>query len=997
MVSDTQQLPLSIQPVISYPREAQVGKTYLMTIDLQPSGDNEWLYEDEEYPIYCMVETSSLFSSKPVGEPAVVLHRFGGSYGAAQFLLTATQEEMEGEIKVTLVNGWGVPMRVLNLSNIKIIQKNNSFAKPLTFNIKVHSDRTNQEDLVISPDFNLTKYQECLRERYSNLNLSSLDPTGCAYKLKLGQVFIPQNVRQVHQILPQVYELPKEHQRRLRESNQLDTDISIEELTQYKEVYSQQPICPINEILNDKDNYRYLVFLGDPGSGKSTLLQYLALDWANSAPNNASLQPIPLLIELRTYMRNRDVGQCKNLLEFFHDSSGIVCHLNQHQLVEQLKAGNALVMFDGLDEVFDPGKREDVITDIHRFTNEYPDVQVIVTSRVIGYKPQRLRDAQFHHFMLQDLEETQVKEFINRWHDLTFTDQADKQRKRERLQRAIDTSKAIKELAGNPLLLTMMAILNRNQELPRDRPELYNQASRVLLHQWDVERALVEHQQLEIQTIDYKDKQAMLRRVAYQIQTTEKGLAGNLIAADELEGILTEYLTTLDINNSRAVARVIIKQLRERNFILCFMGADYYAFMHRTFLAYFCAWEFVWQFEKERTLSLEELKTEVFGKHWRDQYWHEVLRLIIAMIEPNSIGELIDYLINKNLENDEYSQFAAGLFFIAECISEVRNCHLIKPTSARLIEQIKRLTNNLEMCRPAVKAISTTWRDDSDTLLWLKNCTHSEDNPTLRQAAVEELAKAWKNDPDILSILKQRAQSDDDSDVRIAALQGLAQGWKDDFDILLIFHTIVESDEDLDVRQAALRELAHRLKDDPDTLLLLKECIQSDEDPDLRQTALQELIPGWEYWEYNAVIDFISDIKTSIESAIDSDLSDKIEGEKVESPKIPDDNNEASVGDIGEAKEIILNVEKLKVSSNYQFIIPFKLKVECLLTYFIFKADYYTLDDAQIEGISIGDWNDHYYEAEEYYLLEVEGFVSVNILEDEDIAIDSLTRIDVVE
>ncbi|MEQ9371886.1 MAG: NACHT domain-containing protein [Coleofasciculus chthonoplastes F3-SA18-01] len=323
----------------------------------------------------------------------------------------------------------------------------------LELEIQESIEQQGRENAGITPDFNLTKYQEGLRDRYSNLNLSSLDTTGCAYnQLKLWRLFIPQNVRQVHQVLPQVYELPKEHQRRLRESNQLDTDISIEELTDYKQVYSQQPICSIREIIQDKDNYPYLVILGDPGSGKSTLLQYLALDWANSAPNDANLQPIPLLIELRTYMRNRDVGQCKNFLEFFHDSSGIVCHLNQHKLVEQLKAGNALVMFDGLDEVFDPGKREDVITDIHRFTNNYPDVRVIVTSRVIGYKPQRLRDAQFDHFMLQDLEADQIQEFISRWHDLTFTDQADKQRKRERLQRAIDTSKAIRELAGNPLL-----------------------------------------------------------------------------------------------------------------------------------------------------------------------------------------------------------------------------------------------------------------------------------------------------------------------------------------------------------------------------------------------------------------------------------------------------------------------------------------------------------------------------------------------------------------
>ncbi len=121
-MSDTQQLPLSVQPLISYPREAQVGKTYLMTIDLQPFGD-EWLYEEEEYPIYFMLEASPLFSSQPVGEPAVVLHRFGGSYGAAKFLLTAAQEEMEGEIRVTLVNAWGVPVKVLNLANIRVIQE----------------------------------------------------------------------------------------------------------------------------------------------------------------------------------------------------------------------------------------------------------------------------------------------------------------------------------------------------------------------------------------------------------------------------------------------------------------------------------------------------------------------------------------------------------------------------------------------------------------------------------------------------------------------------------------------------------------------------------------------------------------------------------------------------------------------------------------------------------------------------------------------------------
>jgi predicted NACHT family NTPase len=728
----------------------------------------------------------------------------------------------------------------------------------LELEIQESIERQLRENAGIAPDFNLAKYQEGLLECYGNLKLDSVDTSGCAYnELKLWKLFIPQNVRQVHELVPQVYEIPKEHQRRLRESNQLDAEVSLEELQRYKEVYSQQPIRPIREIIKDKDNYRYLVILGDPGSGKSTLLQYLALDWANSTIKDASLQPIPLLIELRTYMRNRDSGQGKNFLGFFHDSSGVICNLNQHQLVEQLKAGNALVMFDGLDEVFDPGKREDVITDIHRFTNDYPNVRVIVTSRVIGYKPQRLRDAQFHHFMLQDLDEQQIKDFINRWHNLTFTDEADKVRKRERLQRAIETSKAIGELAGNPLLLTMMAILNRNQELPRDRPELYNQASRVLLHQWDVERALVEHQQLEIQTLDYKDKQAMLRQVAYHMQAAEKGLAGNLISANELERILIDYLKTIETNNPRAVARVMIKQLRERNFILCFLGADCYAFVHRTFLEYFCAWEFVWQFEKERTLSLEELKTEVFGKHWQDESWHEVLRLIAGMIEPRFAGEILDYLTNQQGEEQKFIH----LFLAADCLSEVRNRSLIAPTATQLLNQLKGLTKYdlpyyykpygkeadlvWEIRAKAVAAVATIWKDDPDTLPLLKELAQMNNDWIVRQVTVEALARVFTDDPHTLAILKHRAQSDDDWRVRLTAMQALARGWKDDPDTLPWLKQKAQSHDHWAVRNAAVQELAQGWKDDPDTLPWLKQKAQSDDNGAVRRAAVQELAQGW--------------------------------------------------------------------------------------------------------------------------------------------------------
>ena len=86
------------------------------------------------------------------------------------------------------------------------------------------------------------------------------------------------------------------------------------------------------------------------------------------------------------------------------------------KLDAKLKNGDAIVMFDGLDEIFDISKREEVITDIKRFINDYKNVRVIVTSRVIGYQQKKLRDADFNHFMLQDLGSEQVEDFIQLWH-----------------------------------------------------------------------------------------------------------------------------------------------------------------------------------------------------------------------------------------------------------------------------------------------------------------------------------------------------------------------------------------------------------------------------------------------------------------------------------------------------------------------------------------------------------------------------------------------------
>jgi predicted NACHT family NTPase len=518
-------------------------------------------------------------------------------------------------------------------------------------------------------------------------------------------------------------------------------------------------------------------------------------------------------------------------------------------------------MFDGLDEIFDSGKREDVITAIHRFTNEYPRVRVIVTSRIIGYKPQRLQDAQFHHFILQDLNPAQIQDFVNRWHELTFTSASEKVRISQRMKRALEYSSTIQDLAGNPLLLTIMAILNRSQELPRDRAELYNQASRVLLYQWDVERSLVEDSRLDPKTIDAKDKQEMLRRVAWEMQAAPEGLAGNIISAEDLEDILTAYLKNKDFDQPRNRAKLIINQLRTRNFILCYLGADSYGFVHRTFLEYFCASQVVNRVQALE-LSLDELKAEVFGPHWDDESWQEVLCLIAGLIAGKLTGELIQFLI----EQDGEAQKFANLFLAAKCLDEVRDRKEIAAVDSQLLERLKELTKcelsmnsisfhvngkEIELIREihtqAVTAIALTWKDDPKTLLWLKQLAQSDgDNWGVRYAAIQALALAWKDDSEILPWLKQLAQSEDGNWVmRRLAVQELVRGWKNHSETLPILKKIAQSDDDSFVRRLAVQELAYGWKDDSETLPILKQVAQYGGGSGVRSAAVKELVRWW--------------------------------------------------------------------------------------------------------------------------------------------------------
>ncbi|HLG77144.1 MAG TPA: hypothetical protein VKX46_12070 [Ktedonobacteraceae bacterium] len=109
---------LLIKPIISYPRTAKAGEQYLLTIDVRLTEESPWPYAEEEFEISFLLETEPFFTHESFDEhePGLVLHRFGGTYGAASWLLRAADHAVPpGEIGIVFLNAWGIPILRITL------------------------------------------------------------------------------------------------------------------------------------------------------------------------------------------------------------------------------------------------------------------------------------------------------------------------------------------------------------------------------------------------------------------------------------------------------------------------------------------------------------------------------------------------------------------------------------------------------------------------------------------------------------------------------------------------------------------------------------------------------------------------------------------------------------------------------------------------------------------------------------------------------------------
>ena len=325
------------------------------------------------------------------------------------------------------------------------------------------------------------------------------------------------------------------------------------------------------------------VLLGDPGGGKSTASQVIAHRWASDPAAH-----VPFLVVLRDFAPTDSparsvVEHIEDRLKAFHQ-----CPPPPGAVERLLLSGDAAVIFDGLDELIDTASRLEVTRTIEQFCAQYPLAPVLVTSRLVGYDEAGLDERQFRRYTIAGFDERRARDYVRRW----FAQDADvPDGYAEQLADAfMKESDTVADLRSSPLMLSYMCVLYRGAgTLPRDRPAVYEQCTRLLLDTWDARRRI----KVDLRARNHIEP--ALRDIAYWLFTQG---GDPEVTEQELIAHTTDYLHQNAFErrvDAYAAAQEFIVFCRGRAWILSdagttVHGGHLYRFTHRTFLEYLAAY-----------------------------------------------------------------------------------------------------------------------------------------------------------------------------------------------------------------------------------------------------------------------------------------------------------------------------------------------------------------------------------------------------------------------
>jgi hypothetical protein len=296
-----------------------------------------------------------------------------------------------------------------------------------------------------------------------------------------------------------------------------------------------------------------------------------------------------VLVVLREYGGQKKIDPC-SILQFIElqAASRYQVPAPEGALEYLLLAGRLVVIFDGLDELLDTSYRREVSDDVESFSNLYPSVPVIVTSREVGYEQAPLDPQQFNIFRIAPFSEGQVLSYASKWfaRDEELTDE----QKRSKARAFLNESSLVPDLRSNPLMLGLMCNLYRaDGYIPRNRPEIYEKCAVMLFERWDKGRGIVVPLPFE------EHIRPAMEHLAYWIYSEESLQSGvsHTRLTDETSKYLNRWVFD-DLRRAQNAAADFINFCTGRAWVFSDTGttADgerLFQFTHRTFLEYFAS------------------------------------------------------------------------------------------------------------------------------------------------------------------------------------------------------------------------------------------------------------------------------------------------------------------------------------------------------------------------------------------------------------------------
>lgn len=439
---------------------------------------------------------------------------------------------------------------------------------------------------------------------------------------------------------------------------------------------------PIGKVLS---RYPRLVVRGDPGSGKSTLLHYLALISARDLAEGSRLvqdklglaepKRLPVLLPLRRFGRYLQVRPDEGtdghtrLIEFLIESlASERIELPRDFFDSWLTRGDALVLLDGLDEIADPRLRQHVSRLVESFTQTYGRCHYVVTSRIVSYTGAARLGESYAITTLLDFTRDDIARFLDNWHRLIAVAQMGESesakihaaRQTRRLLHFIDANPRIRDLAVNPLLLTVIAMVHRDRvKLPDRRAELYAEAVEVLLGKWEEAKGV---QQIPIlqedQPFDTGDKRLILQDLALYLHEQSR----KEIQVADLHRFLHARFQEL-LGEAHTVEQTVVRflaMIEERTGLLVARGRGVYVFSHLIFQEYLAA----------LGIAARDDYVAYTLKRASDLWWREVILLEAGYLGTQS-KEKTTALIRAIAERKQEPEPYHNLVLAAECLHDV--------------------------------------------------------------------------------------------------------------------------------------------------------------------------------------------------------------------------------------------------------------------------------------------------------------------------------------